>query len=203
MADTSNLDWSQVIANGSIQVGPAISDADLEWETLEVAIESADEEEQEAMARAKKPVDKDKLLKVGNEIVERLGPLEEAVFEMDGALTLPVKRADGSFANKGMRAGREFTLKECYIGTRDGLIFVFEPVEGGNAFDTVDVNLQKMDDAFPLFGPLVAKVFDLGENVEKAPEAVHRAMARVDEVVEQEAKEAFEHVATLPDFGRF
>jgi hypothetical protein len=115
-------------------------------------------------------------IEVGKKITELL---KESIFEIDGTPKLTVKREDGNppYSKKAMISGAEFMLTDTYMGSREGLILCFSPVDA-QPF-TVEIPAKKVDDVFQNFG------FELAQALEPEAQtvAVEDTMTIINQMV--------------------
>lgn len=96
-----------------------------------------------------KSVDADVKEVVGKRIVDAL---EGEIFAVAGTPTTTVKMKDGTYKNKPMVPGAEFSVNDAYVGKRGQIIFVFEPIDAQEFL--IEVEARKMEEIFPTFCPV-------------------------------------------------
>lgn len=133
--------------------------------------------------------------KIAEEAVVKLGG---EFFEIEGTPTATVKYKDGSYKKKPVMPGIEFSPVASYVGMRGNIIFCFSPGDA-QEYDTMEVEIKDLDTMLPLFGPAVAKAFDI-EGVEAIRDIFDIIGSRMAEETKVETETAYEND---PMFGRF
>jgi hypothetical protein len=146
---------------------------------------------------------------VGRKIIEALTNAE-VVFTIEGTPMVTIKDKSGQYKNKPLVPGAEFLAKDCYVGKRKQLIFIFAPVDAQEF--TVEIPVDKMDDVFGAFMPEVVEA--LGLDDQEFSHTTH-LVAQLTKALRKEKEEAAEvagkndmarkaaHYANNPNFGRF
>lgn len=142
-----------------------------------------------------------------NKVVEALS---EQMFTLEAPMTMTVRRKDASYRKLSIGANSEFFLTDAYIGASDKLILCLSPVEvsileeGRNdEIESVEVQMDKMDETFPLFGVWMRDAMGVETESEKAVEVFDALRRKAEVAREKELVEAHRSLATNPLFGMF
>jgi hypothetical protein len=166
------INTSQVIQSGSIsasqiQAGSISNTSGGPWVSSDHAVDAAkyqffnttnpDTGETEM---AKQPLSneaRERMMDVGRRIIELA---KDTVFEVEGIPTLTVKQQDGQYRKKAMSPGWGFTLIDVYVGSRETLIFVLEPIDS-LPFEVIECSIKEADSTFLKLGAVLAEAAEI------------------------------------------
>ena len=151
------------------------------------------------MAKAIRP-SPEKLSAMNDLLEELVRKLEDRMFSLEGIPKATVKYADGSFKVKPLVAGWEYFLAYGYVGARGIPIFGFNP-EDTQEYESVEFDLNQLDDYLPLFGPAIGE--SLGVDEERAAKAFNKALDKRLLMLSVEKEHAESKLTAIPNFGRF
>ncbi|SCW95855.1 hypothetical protein [Ancylobacter rudongensis] len=158
------------------------------------------------MARAKTVIDpalKALTEEVGAELVQLGGDIFS---EIEPAEPMTVKYPDGVYKKKPILPGLEFALRSVYVGASGKTIFCFEP-EDAQEWSLLEVPAGEVDHRFPLFGSVVAKLFNIAtdeEDFTNVWKLILSSAAERKQKAQEEARQAENQTyRDNPTFGRF
>ena len=157
---------------------------------------------------SKRVIDTDRLLEVGNEIMNAINANELALTS-DGPIMSVVKYADGSYRKKLIGSNWDFFLESCYVGSSGNLIFVMSTLDQP-AFDTngepaklwasAEFNPAAIDATFPMLLVDLSKFIDVGSSMVATVEHLYNRKVVAAQI---EEGESHERLRDLPTFGMF
>ncbi|MFA9261836.1 MAG: hypothetical protein ACEQSB_00550 [Undibacterium sp.] len=138
---------------------------------------------------------------VGEKIVEAL---KDEVFVVEGTPTATVLLSNGEYRKKPLPPSSEYMIARSYIGAKDQIIFVFEPVTPV-LWSFVELSGSDLDKVFPTFSLAAATAFEVqAETSRTMLNRVTKLVADEFGLSQQELmKKIAKEYASHPEFGIF